>query len=175
MPKHRQLLMNELANRLDESIFSASGPAAAAVTALHDVRPGEARSLRDALEDMESEQPLRQATGVHHLSCTLVRGESQLLFTAVIDTPGRQNLAEFLTDHIEVLDPVWRRCEGYPEQGIEDPAGIARFLSAGCEPSQLIYSGYPGATVKDVRKALDWMRKTMHFQIELAKSPRGGG
>lgn len=172
MHTDRESQLNELANSLDDSLFTVSGTTTMALTTLHDVRPDEAPFVRDALARIESSRSSTGLSAAHLMHCALVGRDRQLLFTAVVDTPGKQSLAEVLVEHNEILDPVWRRCEGYPTLGIEDPAGMAAFLSAGCERNQLIYSGYPDATVKEVNKALDWMRKTMHFQIELAKSPK---
>lgn len=172
MRKHRESQLNDLTSSLDDALFTMSSPAALAVTTLHRVQAAETQFVRDALTEMETTQSSRRLSTAHLLHCALVGTGGQLLFTAVVDAPGKQNLAEVLVDHIEVLDPVWRRCEGYPARGIEDAAGIAEFLAAGCQRNQMICSGYPGATVKEVHKALDWMRKTMHFQIELAKSPK---
>ncbi len=142
------------------------------VTMMHPVRSGAEGRLAKRLESAAFSQCIRRIGGVHSLRLFLIDCSTRLVFSAEFDTPVDARLARLCLGCREDLAELWAHCQGFPREGFEDPTGFAAFVAAGLQPSGFRYRAFPQTTVGQIGKALDWMRKTASFQIELAKKPK---
>ncbi|MEM7251757.1 MAG: hypothetical protein AAF493_10070 [Pseudomonadota bacterium] len=111
---------------------------------------------------------------VHSLCFFVTHDSDRVMFFGDFDPPIHDALALVLARCATPLDAAWAHCKGYPAAGMSKPEAFVKFLALGYEPVGFHYRAYSNATVDQVCRALDWRRKTMRFQVELAKAPRHG-
>lgn len=134
----------------------------------HRIRPGAEPELKDLLAAGTLDDSVAACRHVHSLECLVLNGH--LLVCGHFDAPLQHGFAELLAHARSGLDALWSHCEGYPAAAAPD--AFLDFIRSGVADCDYVFTAYPEASVQDIRRALDWMKKTQHFQIELAKLPR---
>jgi|tagenome__1003787_1003787.scaffolds.fasta_scaffold20981262_4 hypothetical protein len=156
-----------------------------AITLLTPIRRGEARRLARYLRSLPDDaSPLAALPYVHFGRWVVIEDLKRdsagaprrrphlrteyLLFTADVTAPahGAYRLPDaFLRDLFlripDVVERIWRHCEGYPFAGREQDR--IDYLARSLVDTALYYVGYPDATVDDVRHALTVRHRLIDF------------
>lgn len=155
-----------------EGLFKTRGPGASEVTLIHKIKHGKGADVRKVVEsiaDSELEDTLWASEEIHFLRIFLIDNDTRLVFCSNFDGSVTDYLSDFLIHMPDHLDLLWGNCEGYPEKGARDFRAFMQFIVAGYVPCQFFFGAYPDATVKQIWRALNWVRKTMDFQRALAQ------
>lgn len=156
-----------------EGLFKTRGDGATEVTLIHKIKDGKGPDVRNVVETIansELEDTFWASEEIHFLRIFLIDDDTRLVFISNFDGAVDSYLSDFLVHMPDHLDLLWQHCEGYPERGAGgDFRGFMEFIVSGYVPCQFFFAAYPDATVKQVWRALDWMKKAMNFQRELAR------
>lgn len=160
----------------------------AALNLLAPVRPDRAADLRLALDRLPrgDTSPLGRVPGTHFARWVIVphldRGfgrhphrnvlrEELLLFTAAVDGDPRAWLEALRAALPEEADAVWSHCAGYP--GAADGRAFHAWAVRHDVPNGYSICPYRGATVADIRAALELRERVTRLAIEAQdQSPR---
>ncbi|MDJ0740537.1 MAG: hypothetical protein QNJ91_12525 [Gammaproteobacteria bacterium] len=142
------------------------------VTLMHRVRPGQETVVAALLDSAQFCDRVRHLEGVHFLRLFAIDGGTRLVFCGDFDAPPEDRFARLCLRYQMQLDELWSHCTGFPAGGIADLQAFSAFVATGLQPCGFRYSAFPQVTVRQIQKALDWKRKTVSFQIELAKKPK---
>lgn len=140
------------------------------LTLINPVKRGHAQALRQFLSNIDPKN-IRPLETIHFARWVLIDDDTRLLFTSNFDGSLRDYLADFVRVMPDGMDGIWQHCEEYPERGCRDFEAFAAWVSKYQLPTTLWYAAYPGASVKDVIKALDVYAKVLCFERELASPP----
>jgi hypothetical protein len=148
-----------------------------ALTTFSSILPGrvdEVQEYLDALPQAEA-SPLARLDQLHmsriHIFRELVDQPGhpaekldapQLVFTSSFDGSLDRYL-EDLCDKVPECDNWWGHCVGYP--GRSDWAAFKAYIWAHKIDAQLFANAYPGATVQDVKRALDNREQVIDFAV----------
>ena len=138
------------------------------LTTLHRLQPGGAGRIRAFLDKTEPGE-LLDALGEVHFARWFVIDGSRLAFCAEVD--GR--LDDFftrLTAGSDIAHNIWRHCVGCPAP--QPTAELARFIAAGQIQTLACCSPYPTLSVGEIRKLVDWQKKFIALQKQLARPAR---
>ena len=155
-----------------EGLFKSRGSGATEVTLIHKIKDGKGADVRKVVESIansELEDTLWASEEIHFLRIFLIDNDTRIVFCSNFDGSVADYLSDFLIHMPDHLDLLWGNCEGYPQGGARDFRGFMNFIVSGYVPCQFFFAAYPDATVKQVWRALDWIRKTMDFQRSLAR------
>jgi hypothetical protein len=87
----------------------------------------------------------------------------QLVFTSSFDGSLDRYLDD-IADKVPEADEWWGHCVGYP--GRADKARFRAYIRAHKIDTQLFANAYHGATVQDVKRALENRRRVIDFAVE---------
>ncbi len=148
----------------------ASGPNSS-VTLVHRVIPGAEDAIRAYLNSAAFNAGIEATRNVHFLQIFL-QGVEQLVIVGRFDAPAPESFIEFYCANQNALDDLWRHCENFPQAACIDADLLMAFFQAGLQVCAFSYTAIPSVKLVELQCALDWMKKTMHYQIELAKIPK---
>ena len=122
------------------------------------VKPGESRSLRAALSDLQDTPGYRPGdygmaiSTIHEARFVLFDDDKQLAFITSFDGPWDAYMEDFFTSGptLELFDVIFRHSEGY--DGLPDLAAVKAFI-LGAQQTAAAYARNYGGTVKEIRKA----------------------
>jgi len=123
------------------------------------VKPGEGKSLRAALRDLQETPGYRPGdygmaiATIHEARFVLFDDDTRLAFITSFDGPWDAYMEDFFTSGptLKLFDLIFRHTEGY--EGLPDRAALKAFI-LGAEETAVAYQRNYGGTVKEVRKAL---------------------
>ena len=123
------------------------------------VKPGEGKSLRAALRDLQETPGYRPGdygmaiATIHEARFVLFDDDTRLAFITSFDGPWDAYMEDFFTSGptLKLFDLIFRHTEGY--EGLPDRAALKAFI-LGAEETAAAYQRNYGGTVKEVRKAL---------------------
>jgi len=123
------------------------------------VKPGEGKSLRTALRDLQETPGYRPGdygmaiATIHEARFVLFDDDTRLAFITSFDGPWDAYMEDFFTSGptLKLFDLIFRHTEGY--EGLPDRAALKAFI-LGAEETAVAYQRNYGGTVKEVRKAL---------------------
>lgn len=141
------------------------------VTLVHRIKPGSERAIRTHLNSADFRERIEAARNVHFLLIFL-QGIERLVLIGHFDTPAKESFIKFYCDNQDVLDDLWCRCEDFPEASRIDANSLMAFFQSGLQDSEFNYTAIPNVKLVEIQRALNWMKKTLHYQIELAKAPK---
>jgi len=115
------------------------------------------------LERQVADQPADDLAAPYLVFSVFFDGERDALLRA---------LCEELADE---ADAAWRHCRGYPGHPREQGATFRRWLEEHRVAATAIFGAYPDASVRDVRRALDFRERfrAFAFGVESRRSTRG--
>jgi hypothetical protein len=147
-----------MSSQLVEAAFETSAPTTNGFTLLAKIKPGQADALREAVQANaknlgDPEGSIAQIGIVHFVRVCILPGD-YFLFTSHFDGEAQAYLDDFFafTKGAQGFDAVLRYCEDWP--GPNDHEGFVEFWMSHQIPEILLGSAYPGATVKEIKKAL---------------------
>lgn len=144
------------------------------IALLHRIKPDSTFQLSALLASRAVHDALRNAPCAHALRFMLLDNGRQVLIHGRFDGPGARGFVRFLSSAHENLACIWRLCEDYPGAcAIGSPAFVS-FLRAARQPICAQVSAIPSSEIDQILRAIDWMGKTEHYQITLARPPRRG-
>jgi hypothetical protein len=122
------------------------------------VRPGEAPSLRAALNSLQDTPGYRPGDynvaiqTIHEARFVLFDDDTRLAFMTSFDGPWDAYMEDFFTSGptLALFDVIFGHVEGY--DGLPDVAAVRAFV-LGAEQSAAAYARNYGGTVKEIRKA----------------------
>jgi len=122
------------------------------------VKPGEAASLRQALQTLQETPGYRPGdhgmaiASIHEARFALFDDDTRLLFATSFDGPWDAYMEDFFTSGptLALFDVIFRHVEGY--DGLPDLAAVKAFV-LGAEVTAAAYARNYGGTVKEIRKA----------------------
>jgi hypothetical protein len=122
------------------------------------VRPGEARSLRKALQALQDTPGYRPGDygiaikTIHEARFVLFDDDTRLAFVTSFDGPWDAYMDDFFNSGptLALFDVIFSHVEGY--DGLPDVAAVRSFV-LGAEQSAAAYARNYGGTVKEIRKA----------------------
>ena len=123
------------------------------------VKPGEGKSLRAALRDLQETPGYRPGdygmaiATIHEARFVLFDDDTRLAFITSFDGPWDAYMEDFFTSGptLKLFDLIFRHTEGY--EGLPDRAALKAFI-LGAEETAAAYQRNYGGTVKEIRKAL---------------------
>ncbi len=150
-----------------------------ALTTFASILPGHAGEVQAYLDAMPlgAESPLARLSQLHlsriHVFHELVDQDGghrvdkleapQLVFTSSFDGDLDAYL-DAIAENVPEADEWWGHCAGYP--GRSDKAAFRAWIRAHQVHTQLFANAYHGATVQDVREALDARERVVAFAAE---------
>jgi len=122
------------------------------------VKPGEAPSLRAALDSLQDTPGYRPGDygmaiqTIHEARFVLFDDDTRLAFITSFDGPWDAYMEDFFTSGptLALFDVIFGHVEGY--DGLPDVAAVRAFV-LGAEQSAAAYARNYGGTVKEIRKA----------------------
>ena len=122
------------------------------------VKPGEAASLRAALDDLQDTPGYRPGdyglaiATIHEARFVLFDDDTRLAFITSFDGPWDAYMEDFLSSGptLKLFDLIFRHSVGY--EGLPDMAALQEFI-LGAQVSAAAYARNYGGTVKEIRKA----------------------
>ena len=122
------------------------------------VKPGEAPSLRRALQDLQNTPGYRPGDynvaiqTIHEARFVLFDDDTRLAFVTSFDGPWESYMEDFFTSGptLGLFDVIFRHVDGY--DGLPDLAAVRSFVLGAEKPAAAYARNYPG-TVKEIRKA----------------------
>lgn len=98
-----------------------------------------------------------------------------LMFSVFFDGERDALLAALCDELADEADRAWRPCRGYPGHPREHGATFRRWLEDHRVPATAIFGAYPDASVRDVRRALDFRARFREFAfgLEAARGSKG--
>lgn len=126
-------------------MFKTRGPGASEITLVHQIQEGKGAEQRRWLEQAANsdwELPLWGCEQIHFLRACTIDRDTQFLFCLNIDGAPQAFFADFLVHAPDLLDQVWGRCVGYPDDGARDFKGFMQFIVSGYVPCQLFFAAY---------------------------------
>ena len=122
------------------------------------VKPGEAESLRAALDDLQDTPGYRPGdygmaiATIHEARFVLFDDDTRLAFITSFDGPWDAYMADFFTSGptLGLFDIIFRHVDGY--EGLPDLAAVKAFI-LGAQQTAAAYARNYGGTVKEIRKA----------------------
>ncbi len=159
---------------VSEKITSTTIGQVTEITVITPIREGSVDRLRQVLAGIQAspESPIKRISSIHFARWVIFDNGTRLLFTSNFDGTWEKYLRDFVELAADGLDAIWSNCVGYP--GAKPFEGFAKYVQENQIKTDLFYPAYPGASVKQVLKALDWEQKTNAYQRELAKPPKPG-
>ena len=110
------------------------------------------------LERQVAEQPADDLASPYLVFSVFFDGARDALLTALCDELGDE------------ADRAWRHCRGYPGHPRERGATFRSWLEKHRVPATAIFGAYPDASVRDVRRALEFRRRFREFAFGLEAS-----
>lgn len=160
--------------------FWSWSPKAQPVTVMCPVEPRLLASLTTTIATLPDKQdgPLRKTGRTHFGRWVVIErlhdedglassdelGVPYLLFTANVDGSVRTYLRELVTTASADMHRVWSHCLGYPEDGGD--AALTRYLRRMQLRTNLFFSPYPRATVRQVRSAVSLRASFIGFAVD---------
>src|ERR671912_1586643 len=122
------------------------------------VKPGEAASLRAALDDLQDTPGYRPGdyglaiATIHEARFVLFDDDTRLAFVTSFDGPWDAYMDDFFNSGptLSLFDAVFKHVEGY--EGLPDLAAVRAFVLGAEQTAGAYARNYPG-TVKEIRKA----------------------
>lgn len=122
------------------------------------VKPGEGKTLRTALDDLQETPGYRPGdygmavATIHEARFVLFDDDTRLAFVTSFDGPWDAYMEDFFTSGptLELFDVIFRHVEGY--EGLPDLAALRAFIFA-AQQTAAAYARNYGGTVKEIRKA----------------------
>jgi hypothetical protein len=134
------------------------------LTAIAPLKPGGADLLRmifagrKAAEAKGESSPIEQIESIHYARWVILDGGTRLLFTSNFDGDLEGYLIEFAERDEGPLNLIFGNCVGWP--GARPAGPFIQYVRDHMVPAEYYYSAYPRHTVKEIRRALYWKRKT---------------
>lgn len=125
-------------------------------TCIAPIIPGHEQAVSEAIakyyNSPQAPEAVKQAGSLHESRWVLLGDAKYLMFASSFDGSWDDYIDDFFVTFIrEIFDGVWSHCEGYP--GSSDPTVRDWFMQHAIQA--LAYtSAYPGATTRDIWKAL---------------------
>jgi len=127
------------------------------LTVLATIKPDKVEEIRSGAAHMATlplHELLKPLT-LHYARWVLINNDTQFLYIAIFDTDFEQ----YTDDAIKIfnslgLGSLFLNLEGFPENGMHDPAAFKKFVAEHQCPSLMEYSEYEGVTVKEIKRAL---------------------
>ena len=122
------------------------------------VKPGQGRSLRAALDDLQQTPGYRPGDydvaikTIHEARFVLFDDDTRLAFITSFDGPWDAYMEDFFTSGptLALFDVIFRHAEGF--DGLPDLASVKKFI-LGAQQTAAAYARNYGGTVKEIRKA----------------------
>jgi hypothetical protein len=123
------------------------------------VKPGEGKTLRTALDDLQETPGYRPGdygmavATIHEARFVLFDDDTRLAFVTSFDGPWDAYMEDFFTSGptLALFDVIFRHVEGY--DGLPDLAAVKAFILGAQHTAAAYARNYPG-TVKEIRKAV---------------------
>ena len=138
---------------------------------IHRIKPGSEKVILAHLESARFQERIEAARKVHFLQI-FFQGVERLVMVGRFDAPGAESFIEFYCDNQDLLDGLWCNCKGFPDASHVDADSLMAFFQSGLQDYAFNYTAIPQVKLGEFQRALDWMKKTVRYQIELAKTPR---
>ena len=114
------------------------------------------------LERQVADQPADELDAPYLMFSTFFDGDRDALLAALCDELGDE------------ADRAWRHCRGYPGHPREQGATFRRWLEDHRVAATAIFGAYPDASVRDVRRALEFRERfrAFAFGVEAGRTTR---
>lgn len=137
------------------------------LTAIAPLLPGGAETLRQLFRIKKQEEadgkpgPLNLIETIHYARWVILDGGTRLLFTSNYDGNLEDYLAEFAERDEVPLNAIFSQCVGWP--GARPLGPFLEYVKAHMVRAEYYYSAYPRHTVKEIKRALYWKKRTEAF------------
>ena len=134
------------------------------LTAIAPLKPGGAEILRQIFYQKRNDGkpgPLDVIETIHYARWVILDGGSRLLFTSNYDGNLEDYLAEFAERDEVPLNTIFSQCVGWP--GARPVGPFLGYVKAHMVQAEYYYSAYPRHTVKEIKRALYWKKRTETF------------
>ncbi|MGI9304306.1 MAG: hypothetical protein ACR2RB_16620 [Gammaproteobacteria bacterium] len=138
------------------------------LTTMHELKPGGVERIRAFLASPNGREVISTLEEVHFARWFVIDGD-RLVFCS--DFVGQ--LDDFfarLAIRSDFSHNIWRHCVGCPAP--EPVSELMQFIASGQIQTLGFYCAYPTLSVPQIRKLVDWQRKFMTLQKELARPMR---
>ncbi len=133
------------------------------LTVITPITPGREATVRADLQnaiDQGLPLPLDEVGTVHFGRWVMLDegGQSKLLLVTDYDGSWDVYFDDFIECAWEVLDAIYRNCEGFPERGARDTEGFKAYVKRHQLKEVAYYRAYRDASVKEIRSTLKFSR-----------------
>src|SRR5450432_2167606 len=144
-----------------QTTSAATKPFTNTYTLVAKIKPGEVETLRKVAEGAAKGGTWgagSEALGILHFQRFFIIEDKYLVFTSEFDGDDDSYLSDFYSMEITpgpslgLFNSAWKYTEGWPGSGNRD--AFVAFWKDNKVEELLTYSYYPGATAKEIRKAL---------------------
>ena len=168
----REELTDLLKGLHSNGVASPENDGAFEIALIHEVKIGRERDLVARINSKPVREALKGSPHLHALRFVSLDDGRRVLFHGRFDGPGAHGFVQFIASMRDTLYGIWQLCQGFPADCDLSSSAILDFLLAARQPIQARVSAYPSSDISEIRRAIDWMGKTEHFQIALARPPR---
>jgi Dyp-type peroxidase family len=137
-----------------------------ALTLIAAIRPGQATALRDLL--IANPDCFRTMKTVHFAAFLILPGieetPERLLLETNYDGNLEEHIIEMTTCQGQLLDRIYRLCEGYaPNEPSAAQPALRQYLKDHARPSSAFFNAFPGRSVEDIRNAIEVHQETQRY------------